>query len=108
VHYVPNLARRACIDRQPVVLRSCDKEDPRAELEATLRSFFAKHPKATIIPNADSSRAHGWTPAGLPARLFAPRMPRYGKRAAIDASQLTRVRLGVNNPGSMYGHTLLR
>ena len=92
------------------------KNDPRAELEATLRSFFsdaADHPEQQH-PQCRFPARFAWLAAELaldPTRLPRPDCARYRDwRAALDARQLTLVFASayVNNPGSMYGHTLLR
>jgi len=116
VHYVPNLASpgmHSQVDSPSFFNSPSGKADPRAELEATLRSFFAEaegddHPQCRFVAR------RAWLDAelGFDAQRIARReCRRYREwRAAIDASQLTLVFASayVNNPGSMYGHTLLR
>ena len=92
------------------------KNDPRAELEATLRSFFSEAADSPEQqhPQCRFPARYGWLAAELaldPARLPRPECRRYRDwRAAVDAKQLTLVFASayLNNPGSMYGHTLLR
>ena len=92
------------------------KDDPRAELDATLRSFFSDAPETDEQPHPQCRfpARYAWLAAevGLDAaRLPRPQCRRYREwRAALDASQLTLVFASayLNNPGSMYGHTLLR
>jgi hypothetical protein len=99
--------------RQPV-FNALRQGDPHAELEATLRSFFAQAPEGDDHPQCRFVARRAWLDAEL--GFDAQRVPRrecrrYQEwRAAIDASQLTLVFASayVNNPGSMYGHTLLR
>lgn len=93
------------------------KTDPSAELDATLRAFFSppvvetdktQHPQCRFI-----ARYH-WLSQSLhfdPQRLQPQPCERYRKwRAALDASALTMVfpSAYINNPSSMFGHTLLR
>jgi hypothetical protein len=117
VHYVPNLASpgmHSQVDSRSFFNAPSGKEDPRAELEATLRGFFAQAPEGDDHPQCRFVARHAWLDAelGFDARRIARReCRRYQEwRAAIDASQLTLVFASayVNNPGSMYGHTLLR
>ena len=93
------------------------KNDPRAELEATLRSFFSdarrqRRAAASAVPLPGALRlARPPSSRFDPARLPRPECRRYRDwRAAVDAKQLTLVFASayLNNPGSMYGHTLLR
>lgn len=92
------------------------KTDAAAELEATLASFFstaeetdkAQNPQCRFI-----ARYH-WLKKELhfdPARLPEQPCKRfYQWRAALDPYQITLVfpAAYLNNPASMYGHTLLR
>lgn len=93
------------------------KTDPRAELEATLRAFFApaveetpelQHPQCRFI-----ARYH-WLKDELdfdPTLLPEQPCPRFTAwREALQATDLTLVfpSAYINNPSSMFGHTLLR
>lgn len=93
------------------------KTDPHAELEATLRAFFApaveetaelQHPQCRFI-----ARYH-WLKDELdfdPALLPEQPCPRFTAwREALQATDLTLVfpSAYINNPSSMFGHTLLR
>ncbi len=93
------------------------KTDPRAELDATLAAFFAppivetdtaQHPQCRFI-----ARYH-WLNEVLrfdTARLPPQPCQRFSAwRAALNASALTLVfpSAYINNPSSMFGHTLLR
>lgn len=93
-------------------------KDPEAELEATLKAFFAtdgpdpqaKYPQ----PQCRFPARYAWLSRRLdfdPARLPPRRCARFEEwRDAIDASSVTVVFADafLNNPGSMYGHTFLR
>ncbi|MFA9460664.1 DUF4105 domain-containing protein [Thiohalorhabdus methylotrophus] len=99
------------------------KTDPRAELEATLRAFFAEPTEAQPIEAGETGRQHpqcafparyhwlrgelGFDPARLPERP-CPRFEWW--RDQLDAAGLTLVfpAAYMNNPSSMFGHTLLR
>ena len=118
-HYVPNLAGRgvhSLVDSPGFFNARGGKDDPRAELEATLAAFFAppkgeqeeQHPQCAFVAR------YGWLDEALqfdPRRLPPQDCPRYREwRAALDAESLTLVFASayLNNPSSMYGHTLLR
>lgn len=120
VHYRPNLFRRGVTgqaDDPGFYLAANGKTDPAAELEATLRAFFdppvvegpeRQHPQCRFIARYD------WLRETLdfdPARLPPQTCRRYEEwRAALDAAELTLVfpSAFINNPSSMFGHTLLR
>ena len=117
VHYVPNLVSpgvHSQIDSPAFFNAPGGKQDPRTELEATLRGFFAPPAAGDDHPQCRFPARHAWLDAELgfdEQRLPRRECRRYREwRAAIDASQLTLVFASayVNNPGSMYGHTLLR
>jgi hypothetical protein len=90
------------------------KTDPEAELEATLAAFFApamlsrKHPQCAFIAR------YAWLKSALrfvPERLPAQPCRRFHEWfSAIAAEQVTLVfpAAYLNNPSSMFGHTLLR
>ena len=91
-------------------------DDPRAELHATLARFF--DPAATLKDNEPPQCAlrgrYLWLDRRLhfdPARLPPQPCPAYDEwRAAIDPAGVTLVfpEAYMNNPSSMFGHTLLR
>src|SRR4051794_11114104 len=117
VHYVPNLALpglHSQVDSRSFFNSPVGKQDPQAELEATLRSFFAQAPDGDDHPQCRFVARRAWLDAELAfdARQVPRRECRRFQewRTAIDASQLTLVFASayVNNPASMYGHTLLR
>ena len=117
VHYVRNPVSpgmHSQVDSRSFFNAPGGKQDPQAELEATLRSFFAQAPESDDHPQCRFAARRAWLDAelGFDARRLERReCRRYREwRAAIDASQLTLVFASayVNNPGSMYGHTLLR
>ena len=118
-HYLPRLLGSGWVsvmDSSGFFLAPAGKTDPRAELEATLGAFFApppenpetQHPQCTFV-----ARYH-WLKAVLafdPARL--PEQPCTEFRnwyEAIDPAQITLVfpSAYLNQPSSMFGHTLLR
>ena len=117
MHYVPNLASpgmHSQVDSPSFFNSPSGKRDPRAELEATLRSFFAEAAEGDDHPQCRFAARRAWLDAELGfdvQRIPRRECRRYREwRTAIDASQLTLVFASayVNNPGSMYGHTLLR
>lgn len=119
LHYVPNLASsgvHSLVDSPQFFNAAGGKTDPQAELEATLASFYSEaeetpereHPQCAFIAR------RAWLAAEL--RFDAQRLPlrpclRYEQwRATLDPRGLTLVFAAayLNNPSSMYGHTLLR
>ena len=92
------------------------RTDPRAELHATLARFF--DPSATLKDNEPPQCAlrgrYLWLDRRLhfdPARLPPQPCPAYDEwRAAIDPAGVTLVfpEAYMNNPSSMFGHTLVR
>jgi hypothetical protein len=120
VHYRPNLIFPGVTgqaDDPGFYLAPHGKTDPQAELEATLASFFApavietdrlQHPQCRFI-----ARYH-WLRDRLdfdPERLPPQPCARFDAwRSALNAKGLTLVfpSAYLNNPSSMFGHTLLR
>jgi hypothetical protein len=118
-HYVPNLIApglHSLVDSPDFFNAPGGKHDPAAELDATLRAFFSPAPDGDERqhPQCRFPARHAWLEAELGferARMPRPECRRYREwRAALDAKQLTLVFASayLNNPGSMYGHTLLR
>jgi len=92
------------------------KTDPQAELDATLESFFSDLEESDKQQNPQCRfiARRTWLDEQLrfdPARLPLRECRRYREwRTAMDPQGLTMVFPAgyLNNPGSMYGHTLLR
>ena len=92
------------------------KTDPQAELEATLAAFFSDVQETAKQQNPQCMfiARRAWLDEALrfdPRRM--PQQPCHRFRewhAALNAQQLTLVFASayINNPSSMYGHTLLR
>lgn len=117
-HYVTNVAGpgvHSLVDSPSFFNAAGGKEDPRAELEATLAAFFSEsssndvqHPQCAFVAR------YGWLGEELSferARMPQPDCRRYREwREALNAENLTLVFASayLNNPSSMYGHTLLR
>jgi hypothetical protein len=118
-HYRPRLlgsGQISLIDSRGFFNAPNGKDDPEAELEATLGAFFAapaagdepQHPQCAFPAR------YQWLKAALhfdPARLPERSCPRFDEwLAAIDAQRVTLVfpAAYMNNPSSMFGHTLLR
>ena len=119
VHYVPNLGGRGVhglVDSPGWYNAPDGKTNPQAELEATLAGFYSdveetperQNPQCLFI-----ARRH-WLDAELHfdrQRLPQRDCPRYQEwHGALNAARLTLVFASayLNNPSSMYGHTLLR
>jgi hypothetical protein len=97
-------------------LSNSGDRDPRAELHATLRAFF--DPSAVVKDDEHAqcafiARRH-WITQRLgvqPDELLPTECPHYERwRAGLDASGMTLVFAEgfMSNPGSIFGHTLLR
>jgi len=120
VHYRDNLIFPGVTgqaDDPDFYLAHDGKTDPNSELDATLRAFFAppvvetdsvQHPQCRFIAR------YQWLRQTLhfdPQRLPPQPCERFQKwRATLNASALTLVfpSAYINNPSSMFGHTLLR
>ncbi len=119
VHYLPRPAWfgvRSLIDSPQFFNAPDGKTDPQAELEATLARFFSdveetdqqQNPQCVFIAR------RAWLDEQLGfdrTRLKLRECRRFREwRAAMDPQGLTLVFPSgfLNNPGSMYGHTLLR
>ena len=119
LHYAPNLLRpgvRSLADAPAFFLAPDGKTDPRGELEATLAAFFSDVQETDKVQNPQCAfiARFTWLDAQLgfdPARM--PRQPcrRYREwHEALNPQGVTLVFpvAYINNPSSMYGHTLLR
>ncbi len=94
------------------------KTSPGAELDATLRGFFAtlpaNAPEQTQHPICQFPARYRWLDKELrfdPARLPRPPCPRYEKFVEeVAADRLTFVFSSyyMNNPASVFGHTFVR
>jgi hypothetical protein len=114
VHYEPNLIGpgvHGLLDNPAFYLSPRGKTEPQAELEATLAAFFSSAPESKQC--AFIAR-RGWLDEELKfdrARLPMDDCPRFREwHDALNAASLTLVFASayINNPSSMYGHTLLR
>jgi hypothetical protein len=116
LHYEPNLigpGLHGLLDNPGFYNAPHGKTDPRAELEATLAAFSAagkgaQHPQCAFVARRT------WLDEEL--RFDRQRLPLEDCPAfrewhtALNAQRLTLVFASayINNPSSMYGHTLLR
>lgn len=101
----------------PAFFRAPDgKTDPQAELEATIAAFFApaSGQDAEESPQCAMIARYRWLKAELsfdPARLREDRCRDFREwYRRIDPAQITLIfpAAYLNNPSSMFGHTLLR
>jgi hypothetical protein len=118
-HYRPDLlgsGHTSLIDSESFFNAPGGKDDPAAELEATLAAFFAQ-PAQTAQeqhPQCAFTARYRWLKQELgfdPHRLPEQPCPRFAAwKAAIAPAQVTLVVpvAYLNNPSSMFGHTLLR
>ncbi len=91
------------------------KTDPQAELEETLRSFFAPvtgdqnlHPQCIFVARLSWLKEKlDWESSRLPA-VHCDRFLEW--KSALNAEGITLIfpTAFLNNPGSMFGHTLIR
>lgn len=118
LHYRSNLIEPGVtseVDAPDFFLAPNGKTDPDAELEATIKAFFAapaapgkQHAQCKFI-----ARYH-WLKKKLhfdPRRLHEQPCPRFDKwMAALNPRSVTLIfpTAYLNNPSSMFGHTLLR
>lgn len=119
LHYRPNWVSsgvHSLADSPGFFLSGSGKVDPQAELEATLASFFS-----TVVETNDQQNPqcqfiarYTWLKQVLafdPARLPQQPCARFEAwRTALNPQGVTLVfpTAYLNNPSSMYGHTLLR
>ncbi len=119
LHYVPNLIApgvHSLVDSPEFFRAPTGKTDPQAEMEATLASFFSTLDETPERQNPQCAfiARRAWLDSELhfdPKRLPIRECPRYREwHAALNAERLTLVFASayLNNPSSMYGHTLLR
>ena len=119
MHYVPNLIApgvHGLVDSREFYNAPDGKNDPQVELDGTLRAFFSEAEETDEVqhPQCRFPARYAWLAAELgfdQSRLPRPQCRRYRDwRSALDAKQLTLVFASayLDNPGSMYGHTLLR
>jgi hypothetical protein len=119
VHYVPNLVApgvHSLVDSTQFFQAANGKTDPQAELEATLASFASELEETAERQNPQCVfvARRAWLDQELgfdAARLPQHTCPRFSEwHAALNPRRLTLVFASayLNNPSSMYGHTLLR
>lgn len=108
---------KSLIDSPDFFLAADGATNPGAEMEATIRAFFYpadavvrewEHPQCTFVARYRWLRSQlQFDPEGLPQQP-CPAFEEW--RAAIDPVSLTLVfpEAYMNNPSSMFGHTLLR
>ena len=119
LHYVPNLVApgvHSLVDSPEFFNSPRGKTDPQAELEATLGSFYSEVEETAQRQNPQCAfvarRAWLDEELGFDARRLPRRdCKRYQEwHDALNPGGLTLVFAAayLNNPSSMYGHTLLR
>lgn len=118
LHYGPQTLGgvSSLIDGPSFFAAADGKTNPQAELEATLATFFAVEParEGEQSPQCARIARFRWLDEQLqfdPARLDRDPCPAFDEWYRIlDAAQITLVYPSayLNNPSSMFGHTLLR
>jgi hypothetical protein len=119
LHYRPRLRGggvESQVDNPSFFLSPSGRFDPRAELEATLSSFFAPSAKeeGTEHPQCQYLARYRWLKQelGFDARYLpeyaCPQFDDWLAEMDPDAVTLVFPVAYLNNPASMFGHTLLR
>jgi hypothetical protein len=117
LHYRPDLLTAgvtSLADSPGFFLAPGGKLDPQAELEATLASFFAEPAHGRPHPQCALPARYRWLDAVLrfdPARLPprpCPELDAWLRDIGAVAVTLVFAESFMNNPASMFGHTLLR
>lgn len=119
LHYLQRplgLGYKSLVDSPNFFLAPRGKTDPAAELEATLRAFFsdAVETNDSQNPQCQFIGRYHWLKQRLgfdAARLPEQRCPRFEQWIeAINPDQITLIfpSAYLNNPSSMFGHTLIR
>lgn len=117
LHYreVDSTSVRSAARGEGFLLAEAGRDDPRAELEATLTSFFQppsegqeQHPQCRFIARYHWLDARlGFDGSKLPPHA-CPEFDQWYRTIKPDRLTLVFASAYVNNPASMYGHTLLR
>jgi Domain of unknown function (DUF4105) len=116
-HYRHNLfGWESEVDGSTFFNASTGKDDPRAELEATLRAFFVKQPADPAVqhPICHFPARFVWLTQQLkidPQKLPRVQCPKYFEFVTkLDPKSVTLVFSSyyLNNPASAFGHTFLR
>jgi hypothetical protein len=119
LHYQPRLwsgGEESQVDDAAFFLSPSGKYDPQAELDATLASFFAppdqeegaEHPQCKFIARYQWLKQElGFDAESLP-EYACPQFDDWMAEMDPDAVTLVFPAAYLNNPASMFGHTLLR
>jgi len=115
LHYKKNLTGgyTSLVDDPNFFFAKKGKQDPEAELEETIRGFFRPKENAIMHPTEKFSARYAWLKEKL--KIDPARLPYDGDiwfsqfYKEINPSTVTLVFPAgfMNNPASMYGHTLL-
>ncbi|MEM9442232.1 MAG: DUF4105 domain-containing protein [Pseudomonadota bacterium] len=118
-HYRPDWlggGRHSLIDSPTFFLADDGKANPEAELEATLRAFFTppptdqttQHPQCAFIARYRWLKSRlGFDSSRLPEHHCAA-FEAWSKTINAESATLIFPAAYMNNPASMFGHTLLR
>ncbi|EKO3693173.1 DUF4105 domain-containing protein [Vibrio metschnikovii] len=110
-HYLPRWGGyRSTIDSTPFFLAQDGKINPQAELQATLDTLYHSDPAIAEQARCTYPARYTWIESqlGRTAQLNCPELNNW--RTVIDPAGMTLVfpTAFMNNPSSMFGHTLLR
>jgi len=119
LHYRPRLAAegvKSQVDDPAFFLSPSGKFDPRAELDATLASFLAppdqeegsEHPQCQFIARYQWLKQELGFDAEVLPEYACPQFDDWLAEMDPDAVTLVFPAAYLNNPASMFGHTLLR
>ncbi|MHB8483244.1 MAG: Lnb N-terminal periplasmic domain-containing protein [Nitrospiria bacterium] len=102
------------IDDPGFFLSSAGKEDPKAEMEATIKSFFERNKQGNDHPRCKFIARYEWLKERLEldnspfADIVCADFNQFEKTIQPKSSALVFPAFYMNNPASMFGHTLLR
>ncbi|WP_240472652.1 DUF4105 domain-containing protein [Salinivibrio socompensis] len=111
-HYLPNTLSgyESTIDSEDFFLAANGKTHPKQELAATINALY--HADASVAKAARCQYPARFTwlesKAGRTAQLDCPELERWQKVLDPDGMTLVFPTAFMNNPSSMFGHTLLR
>lgn len=112
VHYLPNTLSgyESTVDSEDFFLAANGKTHPQQELAATINALY--HADASVAKAARCQYPARFTwlesKAGRTAQLDCPELERWQKVLDPDGMTLVFPTAFMNNPSSMFGHTLLR
>ena len=115
LHYKPHSSgRRSLVDDPRFFLAAAGKVDPRAEMEATIISFFEQVQEGVEPPRCTFPARYAWLKEQLSvdeSKLPAAQCTKFEEALALinpKSAVLVFPAAHGNGPASMFGHTLIR